>query len=273
MFFKQKIKLLPKKLDEGVALTRLVSQHCFKFRGLKKLYRVPKINLASKIVLGIFFAIYFSGYQPTLAVPPIKQSIARAELSQEQTIEQTKLAFPFNLPHPGYLSTSFFTYHPGVDIATGLGMPIRPIAPGKIIEVNFSLWGLGHFVVVEHEQNFRSTYGHMGRVFVQKGDIVAADSILGEVGMTGHTSGPHTHLEVTKEGKYINPQTILPSIAAWPAAAGPKPQGQGTVAPEKEQIEKIEDRKIELLSDNYLHPKSEETQKLLSKLPRPLLSQ
>lgn len=157
-------------------------------------------------------SLYFLGYQPTLAIPPIKQNIAKAQLAQKQDILTTELSAPFQLPHPGFLSTKYTPWHPGIDLATGLGMPIRAIAPGKVIEVTHSFWGLGNFVTVEHEQGFKSTYGHMGRIFVKNGDLVLPSSIMGEVGMTGHTSGPHTHLEVTKDLKAIDPLTILPDI-------------------------------------------------------------
>lgn len=159
---------------------------------------------------------YFSGYQPTLTIPPIKQSIAHAEFSQEQTIQTSSFKNPFTLPHPGYKTTSFSSGHPGIDIATGLGMPVHPINSGKVIEVSFGFFGLGHYVVVEHEQGIKSTYGHMGRIFVKKDDIVTQSSILGEVGITGHTSGPHTHLETTKNREYFDPQLILPEISKLP---------------------------------------------------------
>lgn len=179
--------------------------------------------------MGLSLLVYFAGYQPTLAIPPIKQSIVKAEFSQEQIIQTSSFKDPFILPHPGYISTSFSTWHPGVDIATGLGMPIHPINAGKVIEVTFGFWGLGHSVVVEHEQGIKSTYGHMGRIFVKIDDLVTQNSILGEVGMTGHTSGPHTHLEVTKNGEYFDPQLILPLLSKWPESAGKGPSGKGEV--------------------------------------------
>ncbi|MFH0937637.1 MAG: M23 family metallopeptidase [Candidatus Daviesbacteria bacterium] len=210
-------KLLPKKLNERVALNHLVSQHSLKFRGvLKKLTKVSRFKHFPKLSLVGVLVFYFMGYQPTLAIPPFKQSIARAEFVQQQEIELGKFPHPFILPHPGYLSTRYFSWHPGIDIATGLGMPIHPVTPGKVTEASFGFWGLGHFVVIEHELGFKSIYGHMGRIFVKVGDKVTSSSILGEVGMTGHTSGPHTHLEMMKNGEYFDPQTILPSLSDWP---------------------------------------------------------
>ena len=52
----------------------------------------------------------------------------------------------------------------------------------------------------------------MGKIYVSIGQEVTTESILGQVGLTGQTSGPHTHLEITYNGKYIDPQTILPDI-------------------------------------------------------------
>lgn len=232
MFLQQTKSLLPKNLSERVALNHLSFQHQLsRLRGVSR--KLPKFRSTpkfSKIFLGAATVFYLSGYQPTLAIPPLKQTLVQAEFSQQQEIETFKLANPFGLPHPGYISTRFSSWHPGLDIATGLGMPVRPVAPGKVIEVIWGFWGLGHYVVVEHEQGFKSTYGHMGRMFVKKDDTVSVNTILGEVGLTGRTTGPHTHLEITRAGQYIDPQTILPDLPNWPTFAGQAPFGQGNTS-------------------------------------------
>lgn len=230
MFLQQTQSLLPKKLAEGVALNHASFQHQLSrlkgfFRKLLICKFSPKI---SKLILGGFTILFLSGYQPTLTLPPFRQNTAQAEFAQQQAIETSKLSSPFILPHPGYISTKFSSWHPGIDIATGLGMPIRPIAPGKVIEVSWGFWGLGHYIALEHEQGFKSLYGHMGKIFVKKDEAVSASAILGEVGMTGRTSGPHTHLEVSRFGQYIDPQTILPNLPDWPASAGVAPAGQNS---------------------------------------------
>lgn len=211
MFLIRHKKLLPKKLMKWVALTSLISQNqLLKFkRGYKKLL------VFSKITPLILVAFYFSGYQPILAIPPIKQSVVLAQFSQDQKIDPGSLSESFSLPHPGYLTTSFSTWHPGVDIAVGLGMPIHPILKGKVVEVYYGFFGYGNRVDVEHEQGYKSTYSHMGKIYVRKGDEVTKSSILGEIGLTGHTTGPHTHLEITKDDKPIDPVNILPSIPDW----------------------------------------------------------
>lgn len=157
------------------------------------------------------------GYYPTNNIPPVKQSVVFAQTQeQKEEIIATFFSKPLSLPHPGYLSTRFSSWHPGVDIAAGLGMPIHPITDGVILEVGRDLFGLGNFVEVLHENGFKSKYAHMGKIFVKVGEKVNSSNILGEIGLTGHTSGPHTHLEVTLNGNYINPQTILPAIPDLP---------------------------------------------------------
>jgi murein DD-endopeptidase MepM/ murein hydrolase activator NlpD len=254
----QRVKnLLPKRLTDRVALKTLISQHLLlRSGGFRKQTRFTVFSKTSKVTFGVLFLLYFSGYQPTLAIPPIKQSVARAEFSQEQNISSTTLPQAFILPHPGYLSTRFSNYHPGIDIATGLGMPIHPIADGLVIDVTYGFLGLGHAVTMEHAGGFKSVYGHMGEIYVKNGDTVTQGSTLGEVGLTGHTTGPHTHLEVTKNGQYIDPLLILPALQNWPESAGAAPQGEGitrslitpTPTPARE-VTKAEDKNLSFLKN------------------------
>ena len=165
-------------------------------------------------LVGILTFFTFAGYYPTFGMPPIKRSQVLAVQMQEsgEVIPQT-FSKPLILPHPGYLSTRFSNYHPGIDIAAGLGMPIHPIIDGVVSEVSRDFFGLGNYVQVTHENGFKSKYAHMGRIFVKVGDSVTSESLLGEVGLTGQTSGPHTHLEITLNDQYVDPQKLLPEIA------------------------------------------------------------
>ncbi len=157
------------------------------------------------------------GYYPAFSYPPIQKSQVFAQV-QEQKGEVIASVFdkPLSLPHPGYLSTKFSSWHPGIDIAAGLGMPIHPIIDGEIIETGFDIWGLGNYVVVKHQNGFSSKYTHMGKIYVKTNNRVTSDNIIGEVGLTGRTSGPHTHLEITYNGEFIDPQKLLPEIPPMP---------------------------------------------------------
>jgi len=207
LFFQNK-NLLSKIILKRVALTRKLSK--IKPRFLKRF---------TKLAIVGFILLSMAGYYPTFSIPPVKKSLVLASY-QEQRGEIIAESFskPLILPHPGYLSTRFSSGHPGIDIATGLGMPIRPITDGEVSEVGRDFWGLGNYVVVSHQNGFKSKYAHMGNVYVRVGNQVAQENMLGEVGLTGHTSGPHTHLEVTREGIFVDPQTLLPEIPNLPIA-------------------------------------------------------
>lgn len=177
---------------------------------------LTKASVPLKILLGVFILLFFSGYQPVLAFPPIKQSVALAQVEQSQTVRAQSLPFTFQNPHGGYISTHFSFFHPGIDIATSLGTPIHPLAPGVVIDAGFNYWGLGLMVVVDHGSGYQSLYGHMGKILVEKGQKVTPADILGEVGITGHTTGPHTHLQISKDSIDIDPQTLLPTLSSTP---------------------------------------------------------
>lgn len=170
-----------------------------------------------RVALILLLVLFFSGYHPVLAFPPVRASLVSAAVnSQIDQIITSSFPQPVILPHPGYLSTRFSTWHPGVDIASGLGMPIHPITAGVVEETNYGFWGYGNNVVVSHSNGFKSKYAHMGRIFVSKDQAVNSEIALGEVGLTGYTTGPHTHLEVTYQDKFIDPLTILPQIPDMP---------------------------------------------------------
>ncbi len=96
------------------------------------------------------------------------------------------------------VSTYFSGYHPGIDIRADVGSPIMALRDGVVVESSFQPGGYGNYVVVEHfvgEQSVRSLYAHMKSTKVSIGDKVKAKEIIGYVGMTGHTTGAHLHLE------------------------------------------------------------------------------
>lgn len=224
---KQKRNRLSRKVSDGVAPT-------FKLSKIKPRFLLSRVEGFSRLTIISLLLIFLSGYYPVWSFPPIKPSFVRAD-SQQQTVEIIASSFPqpVVLPHPGYLSASFSRWHPGVDIATGLGMPIHPITEGLVEEVNYGFWGYGNHVIISHDNGFKSLYAHMGKIYTKQGQQVTSENIIGEVGLTGHTSGPHTHLEILKDGNYIDPLTILPEVPTMPAPPRPAtPEARGEPKPE-----------------------------------------
>lgn len=207
MFFKGQ-NLLPRIVFDREALIRKLSK--IKSRFPRRFQRLAIISL-------VLFTL--SGYYPTFSIPPVRKAAVYAQL-QEQKGEVVAASFskPLSLPHPGYLTTRYSPWHPGVDIAAGLGMPIHPITEGEVSFVGRDLFGLGNYIEVTHQNGFKSKYAHLGRMFVKTGQKITSENTLGEVGLTGNTSGPHTHLEVTLNNKYIDPLPLLPEISNMPVS-------------------------------------------------------
>lgn len=179
-------------------------------------HRFPKFRLKFKLGALLLCLSLFLNYQPSVSFPSVRTNIVLAEAAQEQSVTPQASAVTFQLPHPGYITTPFSSYHPGIDLCSGLGTPIKPIAKGTVVETGYNFFGLGLVVEVEHQGGYRSLYAHMGKIYVQKGQVVDINDFLGEIGMTGHTSGPHTHLEVSKDGRKIDPRLVLPEIRKYP---------------------------------------------------------
>jgi hypothetical protein len=107
------------------------------------------------------------------------------------------------------LTQKFWLMHPGVDLAADIGEPVSPIMSGKVIKAEWNWFGYGNMVVVEHGPDYESLYAHLSKIYVEVGQDVTSDTMLGEVGSTGHSTGPHLHLEIHEDGKAIDPALVL----------------------------------------------------------------
>ncbi len=99
-------------------------------------------------------------------------------------------------------------FHSGVDIANDHGSPIRASADG---EVSFAGWegGYGKLVVVNHGNGFSSYYGHLAEIKVGVGQRVVRGQVIGAMGATGNTTGPHLHYEIRLYGASVDPTKYM----------------------------------------------------------------
>lgn len=109
-----------------------------------------------------------------------------------------------------HINQGFFAYHPGLDLKGAIGEPIKPVMVGTVTEADYSHFGYGNVVIVNHGDGIESLYAHMSKIFVKNGDRVDLNSVLGLVGTTGHSTGPHLHLEIREKGASVNPLRVLP---------------------------------------------------------------
>ena len=107
----------------------------------------------------------------------------------------------------------FMRMHKGMDIAAPRGTPIRAAADGKVAEAGRA-GGYGNFVKLSHAGGLATGYGHMSRIAVRAGQHVSRGEVIGYVGSTGLSTGPHLHWEVWKNGVSVKPRSVsLSSVA------------------------------------------------------------
>ncbi|MDQ3757645.1 MAG: peptidoglycan DD-metalloendopeptidase family protein [Actinomycetota bacterium] len=110
--------------------------------------------------------------------------------------------------------TSGFGYrwgrmHQGIDIGAGTGTPIRAAKGGEVIFAG-SMGGYGNCIIVDHGGGFTTLYAHQSRLGASDGQSVSQGQVIGFVGSTGHSTGPHLHFETRVGGAARNPRNYLP---------------------------------------------------------------
>ena len=95
-------------------------------------------------------------------------------------------------------------FHPGVDFGAPVGTPVYSTGAG-IVRFAGSMGGYGAMVEVEHGFGFRTRYGHLSAIDVQAGQIVDRNTVLGEVGSTGRSTGPHLYWEIWNRSVNMDP--------------------------------------------------------------------
>jgi murein DD-endopeptidase MepM/ murein hydrolase activator NlpD len=105
-------------------------------------------------------------------------------------------------------------FHAGLDLAAAAGTPIVAAADGKVVSAGWA-GGYGRMVAVVHAGGIETKYGHMSRIAASAGEAVHRGDVIGYVGSSGLSTGPHLHFEVTKNGRPVNPQSVK-AIAGGP---------------------------------------------------------
>ena len=154
-----------------------------------------------------------------------------AAVPSAATYRPTSVSIPSRMPVNGAALTSGYgmRWHPvlggrrahkGVDLAEPVGSPVYATADGMVSRADwFSSYGL--FISLEHGGNIQTRYGHLSRLNVAAGQAVHKGDLIGYVGTTGRSTGPHLHYEVRIAGVAVNPIPYLQGgvqTAAAPSA-------------------------------------------------------
>ena len=98
--------------------------------------------------------------------------------------------------------------HSGLDFRASTGDPVRATASGKVVTAGWS-GGYGRLVEIDHGNGLSTRYGHLSEINVKVGQVIALGQVIGAVGSTGRSTGPHLHYETRIDGDAVDPQKFL----------------------------------------------------------------
>jgi murein DD-endopeptidase MepM/ murein hydrolase activator NlpD len=117
-------------------------------------------------------------------------------------------------PVPGRIASRFGPrYHPilhysrmhtGVDFSGGTGTPVRAASTGEVFSASWR-GGYGQCIILLHGGGMSTLYGHLSRIYVRPGQGVKRGQVIGAIGSTGLSTGPHLHFELRRNGAPVNP--------------------------------------------------------------------
>jgi murein DD-endopeptidase MepM/ murein hydrolase activator NlpD len=134
----------------------------------------------------------------------------------------TTISSPIIWPVKGVITLEFGNsdlpyeiMHTGIDIANPqgkIGDNISPFMDGTVIYAGETAIGYGKHIIIDHGNNVTSLYGHLDKVLVYKGEKVTINDVIGKMGSTGWSTGPHVHFQINVFGIPVNPRVFLESI-------------------------------------------------------------
>jgi murein DD-endopeptidase MepM/ murein hydrolase activator NlpD len=202
------VKLEKDKLEtENKQLREITS----KFNKIEELYTYldklanPPISSVSKVTIDTNKNSEVSGQSVNTLV--FSQSISTS------VIKDNSNAIPNILPVDGWITRTFLkdvdsSQHNGVDFAATLGSSIKATAPGFVEEIQNDPY-LGLLITINHENGFKTKYGHCSQVLINEHNYVKRGQTIALVGNTGRSTAPHLHYELIKDGVNIDPMKLL----------------------------------------------------------------
>lgn len=118
----------------------------------------------------------------------------------------------FSWPISGLITQFSSWYHTALDLAAPVGTPIVAARSGRVVKASAGTWdgGYGNNIVIDHADGYQTLYSHLSTFGVGVGnDVVGGKTIIGAIGMTGRTTGPHVHFEIRRGGALVNPLPYL----------------------------------------------------------------
>lgn len=148
----------------------------------------------------------------------VKDSIVKEEV-KKKIYRGTKnpynygIAFLSKPTRGGYLTSSYGerwnSFHKGIDIGGTIGDDVLVALDGEVIYSEFNNGGYGNLIIVKHDNNMTTYYGHLDNFYVKVGDLVKKGDIIGALGNTGFSTGPHLHFELRVDNNPVDPSGYI----------------------------------------------------------------
>ena len=120
-------------------------------------------------------------------------------------------------------------FHTGIDLAAPMDTPVYAAGDGVVVAATASDVGYGNHIIIAHDSHTLTLYGHLESMGVKPGDTVKKGQLIGLMGSTGNSTGPHTHFEVRIDDNPVDPALYMPALP--PGAQGPPAQPSPTPTP------------------------------------------
>lgn len=188
-------KVVNKKYRTGSKLGRIV-------RYLAE-HKIARKVFASNLA-GIFMA---TAFLPSANVEAFVEEQPQAVIEIQNTLKTEKsIQYPLEKVK---VNQGYNKFHHAVDLGAPVGSVIKPVKSGVVSFSGYRADGYGNLVVIDHGKGLDSYYAHLNKIYVSEGQEVNTSTVIGEVGLTGHTTGPHLHLEINQNGAPLNPLSVL----------------------------------------------------------------
>ncbi|HVF78886.1 MAG TPA: peptidoglycan-binding protein [Solirubrobacteraceae bacterium] len=130
-------------------------------------------------------------------------------LSAPAAASPVKLRPPVQAPVGDRFGPRFNVFHAGLDFPASAGSPVSAAGFGTVVTAGFDASGWGNMVVIGHRFGLRTLYAHLAKIAVSPGQSVGVGQLIGTVGSTGRSTGPHLHFELRLRGANIDPLSAL----------------------------------------------------------------
>lgn len=178
-----------------------------------QLIKMKTDSVLAQIEQAVFASSSFSQTAQVIAQDPLLESTGKLLMPiPHATVTQWfgPTSFGFEASYAGYPH-----FHTGIDLAVPLGTPVFAAADGVVqtagpmTDPSGALVGYGNYIIIQHDTGLKTLYGHLLAIGVTAGQVIKRGQLIGLVGSTGNSTGPHTHFEVRVDDSPIDPMQFL----------------------------------------------------------------